>query len=332
MRETRGRTSAPVYNTRASFTSRLAAGLIMSSLALVLVSCVPAAPAGKTPGGATGNPPPENPSVDGAQSQQDSGPPTGPGRSSSRSVPVNSDGKTIEDRFGTPPGFTRTGAAPGSFAEYLRHLPLKSDGAEVHYYDGRVKSNEVHEAVVDIDVGDRDLQQCADAVMRLRAEYLYEQGRYDDIHFNFANGFRAEYAKWREGYRITVTGNRAAWAKTAAAGNAYRDFRRYLDMVFAYANTTSLAAEMKPVDVEKMAPGDVFIDRGHSIIVVDMAENRASGKKIFMLAQSYMPAQDIQILKNPANRELSPWYDLDFGDTLHTPEWTFTDRDLKAFD
>ncbi|MGE5541661.1 MAG: DUF4846 domain-containing protein, partial [Bacillota bacterium] len=151
MRETRGRTSAPVYNTRASFTSRLAAGLIMSSLALVLVSCVPAAPAGKTPGGATGNPPPENPSVDGAQSQQDSGPPTGPGRSSSRSVPVNSDGKTIEDRFGTPPGFTRTGAAPGSFAEYLRHLPLKSDGAEVHYYDGRVKSNEVHEAVVDID-------------------------------------------------------------------------------------------------------------------------------------------------------------------------------------
>ena len=50
-----------------------------------------------------------------------------------------------------------------------------------------------------------------------------------------------------------------------------------------------------------------------------------------MIAQSYMPAQELQVLKNPDDAKLSPWYSSDFGEVLQTPEWTFRKTDLKRF-
>lgn len=96
-----------------------------------------------------------------------------------------------------PEGYVRVNVKEGSFGEYLRNLPLCSHGSKVYYFDGREKWNRgVYCAVVDVEIGKRDLQQCADAVMRLRAEYLYKCKAYDQISFNFTNGFRADYAKW----------------------------------------------------------------------------------------------------------------------------------------
>jgi hypothetical protein len=143
-----------------------------------------------------------------------------------------------------------------------------------------------------------------------------------------------EYSKWRDGYRIVVRGNDAWWVKTAVYSTEHKDFRKYLDTVFAYAGTASLAREMVSVRLADMQIGDVFIQGGspgHCVIVVDMAQNPETGEKIFMLAQSYMPAQDIHILKNPGNAALSPWYSVDFGEVLNTPEWTFQKGDLKRF-
>ena len=244
---------------------------------------------------------------------------------------ISSSGMTVKDRFLLPEGYVRTIPSPGSFEEYLQTLPLKADGSIVHFFDGSEKTRIVYDAVLDIDVGDRDLQQCADAVMRLRSEYLYKNKRYNEIAFHFVNGFNAEYSKWRQGYRIRVEGNNAYWVKTNGPSDDYKSFRSYLDMVYSYAGTLSLIKEVKPVDIKDMSIGDIFIDNGHTIIVLDMAENKSTGKKLFMLAQSYMPAQDIQILKNPEDTGLSPWYDLDFGEILHTPEWTFRKGDLKRF-
>ncbi len=107
-----------------------------------------------------------------------------------------------------------------------------------------------------------------------------------------------------------------------------------MDMVFAYAGTISLAQELKPVAIEDMRIGDVFIQASpcHCVIVVDMAQNTETGEKLFMIAQSYMPAQDIQILKNYNDESISPWYSVDFGDVLNTPEWKFNKGDLKRFE
>ncbi|HHW47513.1 MAG TPA: DUF4846 domain-containing protein [Clostridiaceae bacterium] len=247
---------------------------------------------------------------------------------------INEKGNTVEERIEVPKGFKRVNVIAGSFAEYLRTLPLKPHGSKVKYYDGNEKPSEVYEAVIDIDVGDRDLQQCADAVMRLWAEYLYSRGFFDKIHFNFTNGFNAEYTKWRQGHRIKVEGNKVYWVKEAEASNDYDSFRKYLNMVFAYAGTLSLSKEMKKVPLENMAIGDVFIEGGspgHCVIVIDMAENVETGEKLFILAQSYMPAQDIHILKNPANGDGNPWYTVNFGEVLKTPEWEFTRDQLMRF-
>ncbi|MGQ5710708.1 DUF4846 domain-containing protein [Desulforudis sp. DRI-14] len=251
----------------------------------------------------------------------------------SASVIINPNGRTIRERINHPEGFSRVEAAEGSFGHYLRSLPLKPHGSPVTHYDGSIKTRDVHEVVVDIDIGQRDLQQCADAVIRLRAEFLYRKGMYDKIHFNFTNGFKADYATWMQGNRIVVEGNTARWVKTTGYANDYESFRRYLDMVFAYAGTLSLSGEMKKVPLDDMQIGDVFLkgeDPGHCVIVVDMAENRTTGERLFIIAQSYMPAQDIHILKNP-HAEISPWYSLSFGETLNTPEWTFKKDQLVRF-
>jgi len=239
----------------------------------------------------------------------------------------------------TPPpeGYERVEVTAESFANWLRHLPLKENGTPVYLYDGRKKGNQgAHFAVVDIDTGTRDLQQCADAVIRLRGEYLYSRGLYSSIHFNFTSGDEASFTKWAAGYRPKVDNNKVQWVKNADEDSSYRNFRRYLTTVFVYAGTYSLSRELKSrKNIHDMAIGDIFIEPGfpgHAVIVVDMAENKENGAKVFLLAQSFMPAQDIHVLKNPNNAGLSPWYALDFGRILRTPEWQFKDTDLRYFD
>lgn len=205
----------------------------------------------------------------------------------------------------------------------------------MHFFNGEEKPNKVAAAVLDIDVGKKDLQQCADAVMRLRAEYLYKNKRYAELHFNFTNGFKADYTKWRNKQRISVSGNKVSWTNTTKESESYQSFREYLDKVFTYAGTASLAKELKAIPLKDMQIGDVFIkggSPGHAVIIVDMAVNPKTNKKLFMIAQSYMPAQNIHVLINKNNVALSPWYELDENaEQIFTPEWTFGKEELRRF-
>jgi hypothetical protein len=67
------------------------------------------------------------------------------------------------------------------------------------------------------------------------------------------------------------------------------------------------------------------------VLVADMAENAATGEKHFLLVQSYMPAQEMHVLKNPKSEDGSPWYKTDFGDQLVTPEWLFPRTALRRW-
>ena len=247
---------------------------------------------------------------------------------------INTNGATVQDRINVPEGFVRIKAEENSFGNYLRTLPLKPHGSKIKLYNGVTKDTDFHVAVVDVDVGDRDLQQCADAVIRLRAEYLFSQQLFDSIHFNFTSGFKADFTTWMKGNSIKVSGNDAFWVENSTSSADYASFRRYLNMVFAYAGTLSLSKEMKEVPVEDMRIGDVFIKGatpGHAVIVLDMAHNEETDEKIFIIAQSYMPAQEIHILINPEIEAISPWYSTESDTELVTPQWNFDKNQLKRF-
>lgn len=248
---------------------------------------------------------------------------------------INPAGTTIKDRFSLPKGFIRVESSNNSFQAYLQSLPLKPHGSKVKYFNGEIKPNRnVYLGVIDIDVGKRDLQQCADAVMRLRGEFLWQQKHFDQIHFNFTNGFRVDYSKWMQGKRIKVSGSKVNWYNAKTPSNTYKDFRAYMNIIFAYAGTLSLAKELESVSMEEMQIGDVLIQGGspgHAVIVVDMARHQETKEKVFLLAQSYMPAQDIQILQNPEKEKENPWYSNKTEGTITTPEWTFYSNDLKRF-
>ena len=210
-----------------------------------------------------------------------------------------------------PEGFKRIKSESSTFADWLRHFPLKKDKT-VYLFNGSKKLNQSAQfAVLDISVGNKNLQQCADAVMRLRAEYLFDQKNFDQIIF-IDNENRSYYFK---------------------APCNKESFRVYLDKVFGMCGTASLSKQLKHAEMKNMVAGDVLIRGGfpgHAATVMDVAIND-KGRKIYLLSQSYMPAQDIHILLNPADKNLSPWYEVTDNDLIETPEYIFTKNELKRW-
>lgn len=211
-----------------------------------------------------------------------------------------------------PAGYQRVAATAGSFLHWLRAIPLKEDKT-VYLFNGAVKPNQSAQyAVIDIPVGKKDLQQCADVVMRLRAEYLFAQGRFGEISFM---DYSHKWYPWKGG------NNRAA-------------FEPYLLQVFGMCGSASLEKQLRPVPAfASIQAGDVLVKGGfpgHAVIVADMAMD-ARGRKLFLLVQGYQPAQDMHVLLNPSDPSLSPWYELPEADIVQTPEWTFTTKQLRRW-
>ena len=107
-----------------------------------------------------------------------------------------------------------------------------------------------------------------------------------------------------------------------------------MDQIFMYAGTVSLSQELVPMSADDIKIGDIFIvggHPGHAMVIVDLAEDRL-GNKAILVAQSYMPAQDIHIVTNLNNRQTTPWYIINHK-TQHIsfPEFYFTMDQIKRF-
>jgi hypothetical protein len=230
--------------------------------------------------------------------------------------PINPKGNTVMTRFNTPEGYKRESLDSNSFGAFLQHLPLKTDGSPLYTYTGNLKPNQSTPlAVVDWPIYGCQNHQCADAVMRLRAQYLFDQKRYNEISFSIGRQSKTNYIQWLNG-------------KTPTAENLWK----HLLYVFAVAGTASLENQLIQKDIKDLEIGDVFIKGGypgHVVIIVDKCIN-SEGKVKFMIAQSYMPAQEIEILNG--QEDGNPWYDADFGENLITPEYPFLKNQLKSFE
>ncbi|MFO0660217.1 MAG: DUF4846 domain-containing protein [Polyangiaceae bacterium] len=231
---------------------------------------------------------------------------------------------SLSDRFATPRGFRRVALTDGSFGAWLRTLPLASSEAPVLTFKGKVLHPATHEniaAVVAIDIGHADLQQCADSVIRLHAEWRWSRGD-RSMSYRAAAGTMMSLESWWRGARPVADGAKLRWEPTGRPTEpSHSSFRHYLDDVFAWANTGSLSVQAKPVDVRDLTPGDFVVvagSPGHAVLVLDMAQDDKGHRRV-LLGQGYMPAQSFQVLR--PNRE-SPWFEIEPDtDGLTTPFW-----------
>ncbi len=243
---------------------------------------------------------------------------------------------TIAESIPVPDGFLHAAGASGSFGAWLRHLPLKPADSGVVLHDGRpVADHGTVAAVIDIDVGRSDLQQCADAVMRLRAEYLFSRRLTGLIGFELYLGERYRFAAYAEGRTPVPSGERIAWRSGPPRDGSHASLRRWLDIVYGFASTRSLAHELRPVDSPADAAiGDVFIhpgSPGHAVIIVDLAVDPRHGRKLALLAQSSTPARDVHVLRNTLEPSLGAWFELVEGRPLVTPGRVFGPNELRRF-
>ena len=238
---------------------------------------------------------------------------------------------TLAGSIPTPPGYTRVKVEPGSFAAWLRDLPVAAQNTPVLDYRG----NEVYpgnddyvQSVVAIDVGKKDLQQSTDVILRLQAEWLWAQGR-RDLTYKSATKDMLPFASYSEGKRVLAQAGHLYWVKKTDPNesNDRAAFRDYLDVVFIWVNSTAIRMQSNEVDAKDVQAGDFFMQRskgGYSVVVLDIAE-KPTGQRVALLGQGLYPATNIYVAR-PGRA--TPWFSLRPPDpilTAHTKELKWSD-------
>lgn len=214
-----------------------------------------------------------------------------------------------------PEGYVRIPDSGSGFSDFLRDLPLHKEGSKVREYIGNGVNDTIQPynyRVVRLPLLSQN-EQCADVCMRLRAEYLFRERKFFQIHFDDTQGQTHRY--WWGGWR--------------------REFIKYMRKVYRVSNTESMKNEMGTRALADMQVGDVLVydwksreneKYGHAVMVADMAVNPATGEKVFMLVQGSTPACLIHVMKNVKDPMGSPWFrldpdaqELDFGYVKYFP-------------
>ncbi|WP_108868141.1 DUF4846 domain-containing protein [Aquimarina aquimarini] len=239
---------------------------------------------------------------------------------------IDTEKDSISTRVIVPDGYKRVSYPKGSFQEYLRHYQLKTYGSKIINYDNtEYFAQNWHEAILEIPVPSNGLQQCADALMRMRSEYLWKKNKKSKIGFNFTSGHYCSWNKYAEGYRPKIKGNKVTFHKTATVNHSKANFYKYLNLIYTYAGTLSMYNELPKVAVKNVQIGDMLVkpgSPGHIEIVIDEIIDQ-KGNKMYLLAQGNTPAQNVCLLKNFENTAISPWYQFVENEAVYTPSYSF---------
>lgn len=246
---------------------------------------------------------------------------------------INPDADILKARLLLPNSYKREETNADSWQNFLQILKLEPYNYPILKYDNTpIQDQSHHVGILTYDVGNQDLQQCADALIRLRAEYLFGQKRYQDIGFNFTSGDYFSWSKYAEGFRPVINGNHVKFVKNSSENSkdSYSEFRKYLDIIYMYAGTISLSAELKDSKSKtEFDIGDLILtpgSPGHVVMVVDKISN--GNKKLYALIEGYTPAQSIHILSQNDN----PWFDIKPSAELSTPRYYFKNAVFRKFE
>lgn len=248
---------------------------------------------------------------------------------------INEDSLTIKSRVKVPEGFTRVSYPKESFQEYLRNYKLKSFGSKIINYDGSEYFwQSGHIGILEIPVPAHGLQQCADALIRVRSEYLWDNSRKDEIGFNFTSGHYCSWKYYSEGYRPKIKGSKVSFQKIAKADYSKANFYKYLDLIYMYSGTLSLYNELEKItSIKDLKIGDMLIrggSPGHVAIICDEIINE-KGEKRFLLFQGNTPAQSVHLVRNLEDNQISPWYELKMNAVIPVSNYTFSNSKFVRF-
>lgn len=240
-------------------------------------------------------------------------------------------GMTLAERFNPPEGYSRNYAADGSMTAFLRGYALKAAGAELKKHDGSTRTDAGEAAVLQVSLSDKNHEGPAGAMARLIAEYFYHESRYEKISFTLGSQFDFNFDRWSEGKLLSVNGNSIKYVSGGTSGTGADNFDKFLQVLFHYISVDTLKKDMTLVadpDTDAIRVGDIFIGADSAgktacAMVVDLSTDDVTGKQIMLLAQGGAPAQELHIVKNTGNADLSPWYDCGFAMELKTPDATY---------
>lgn len=192
-----------------------------------------------------------------------------------------------------PKGYSIIKYEQGSYAFYIQNLNLKSDKTVLTYQKKDISSSYNVFHVIDMPLLFKsDLEQCADYVMRLWAEYHKENKILNKL------------------YLFDYTGKKKLYYDAS-----YGSFNNYLLKIFNYSNSYSLKAGCKVIDVKVLRPGDMIVQNnnggiGHVSIILNIASNK-NNEKLYLVGYSFMPAQEIHIEKAVDQFGVDGWFTIE---------------------
>lgn len=192
-----------------------------------------------------------------------------------------------------PDGCGRVPLPPGSYAAWLRDVPLKPDKS-ILAHGGDTVSPGFYRVlgVLGLPLMFRDdLEQCADWCFRLWAEHHRQSGKTDRLYLFDYGGRRRLFSK---------------------SGKTFRGFLRW---AMANANSHSLKKGCAAIDTAELTPGDMLVQNrdggiGHVSVVMDACRD-SSGNKFYLFGYGFMPAQEFHLEMADPELGRDGWFTLE---------------------
>jgi len=243
--------------------------------------------------------------------------------------------RPLAEQLSTPPGFSRVVVPDGSFAHWLRHLPVAADGSPVKTARGRIVLAANHPnlaAVIVLQPHQRRLLNGANMMIRLKAEHAWSVGDLDHLGFHFTSGQTLRWRAWTRGLRPLRDAAGVRFIRTETTGAGRDRFCRYLETLFGHASTTSLLDDTRPATDRTLGAGDIFLHAGpdgHVVMILDVATDSRSRVRI-LLGQGGSPVQTFHVLRSDGG---SAWFPITRSQTLTLAgKASFTMDDLRHWE
>lgn len=231
----------------------------------------------------------------------------------------------LRERIPPPEGFQRVDVEPGSFADWLRNLPVAPSDRAVTNFRRQVvipAGDPQIAAVIDLQPGAGNLLTAPAMAVRLRAEYAWVSGGLPNLVFHYTSGHPVSWADWAAGQRPVVRGRKVEFEHDRPADASRESFCGYLETLFRYTTVYSLLQDTQAASDASIAAGDVFVTGGRlgmAVLVLDVATGPGGGVRV-LLGQGGNPAVTFHV---PCSVPGQPWCQVSKsrGISLQGREW-----------